>query len=586
MNETEGTENNGTLSDSGSRDWIAQVMGVGEERKASIYKELSISASLLDLNYWLQIFFSAGIATLGLALNSPAVIIGAMLISPLMGPILSAGLSLAAGDVILGIRSLVKLALSCILAIMFAVSLVSVLPFEITAEIAARTQPNTLDLMVALFSGAVGSLAICKETKGVVTSIPGVAIAVALIPPLCVVGFGFALALTLNPSDGIRTARGGGLLFLTNLVAITFTAMIVFLSIHIDTERVRNQIRKWMLQDSETLLVRNLLKKFRVSENVRKLGSLPGRLLMIVLPILLLTIPLSQSMMQLRNEITTQRNENRIRRTVTSLWEENFGTFGTGLSRSFIDQVAVTENGNALSLFMRAFTSQPVNQDERRRFIDLVASKLNKPPQAVELQLIEIPTTSARIESRTADEKIEEIPPTVAQLQTQFLQGLDRSLQGLRFPAPATLLTYQARARQSLPLELSFIYLSQRDIDSDGQTLIAQDVRSRTNLSDLSVGFQRVESYFGPLKFARNQSNITPQQLLILDAVGETLQQWPSLKCVLMVYENGSVQPDDDRSHEQAIIAHLLSKWNIDPGRITFSRSGQRRDEIVIQLQP
>ena len=135
--------------------------------------------------------FSAGIATLGLALNSPAVIIGAMLISPLMGPILASGLALATGDFVLGTRAVVNLALSCLAAIAFAVLLVALLPFkEVTAEIAARTQPNTLDLVIALFSGAVGSIAVCKEVKGVVTSIPGVAIAVALMPPLCVVGYG------------------------------------------------------------------------------------------------------------------------------------------------------------------------------------------------------------------------------------------------------------------------------------------------------------------------------------------------------------------------------------------------------------
>ena len=84
------------------RDRFANSLGVRPERKEEIYIDISKSATLLDPAYWLQILFAAGIATLGLILNSPAVIIGAMLISPLMGPILAAGLSLAAGDVILG----------------------------------------------------------------------------------------------------------------------------------------------------------------------------------------------------------------------------------------------------------------------------------------------------------------------------------------------------------------------------------------------------------------------------------------------------------------------------------------------------
>src|SRR5215471_5592157 len=91
------------------RDWFATKLGVGGERKAQLYIDLSRSVTLFDPVYWLQILFAAGIATLGLILNSPAVIIGAMLISPLMGPILAGGLALAAGDIILGLRTVVSL---------------------------------------------------------------------------------------------------------------------------------------------------------------------------------------------------------------------------------------------------------------------------------------------------------------------------------------------------------------------------------------------------------------------------------------------------------------------------------------------
>src|SRR5689334_328610 len=102
------------------RDWIARKLGVGSERKAELYLELSKSTTLTDPSYWLQTLFAAGIATLGLVLNSPAVIIGAMLISPLMGPILASGLALATGDLILGIRAGLNLLVSCLLAVGFA----------------------------------------------------------------------------------------------------------------------------------------------------------------------------------------------------------------------------------------------------------------------------------------------------------------------------------------------------------------------------------------------------------------------------------------------------------------------------------
>ncbi|MEP6703961.1 MAG: DUF389 domain-containing protein, partial [Acidobacteriota bacterium] len=215
---------------------FARAVGVSDERKSALFIDLSRAATLKDIVYWLQIFFSAGIATLGLVLNSPAVIIGAMLISPLMNPILASGLALATGEIVLGLRAFFNLFLSCLAAIGFAVFLVIILPFrEMTTEIAARMQPNVLDLIIALFSGAVGSVAICRDLKGVVTSIPGVAIAVALMPPLCVVGYGIGLMLSFDTVTGWRIASGGGLLFLTNLVAITLMATIVFLALRIDT---------------------------------------------------------------------------------------------------------------------------------------------------------------------------------------------------------------------------------------------------------------------------------------------------------------------------------------------------------------
>lgn len=128
------------------RNWLAESLGVSPRKKEEIYLQISRSASLKDLSYWSQVFFSAGIATLGLALNRPAVIIGAMLISPRMGPILASGLALTAGDVVLGTRAAGNLLLSCLIAIVVAVLLVALLPFkEVTSEIASRTQPNTLE---------------------------------------------------------------------------------------------------------------------------------------------------------------------------------------------------------------------------------------------------------------------------------------------------------------------------------------------------------------------------------------------------------------------------------------------------------
>src|SRR5271157_4667284 len=154
---------------------------IDPEQKPKIYAQIYDSADVLSLNYWLGIIFSAGIAALGLVLNSPAVIIGAMLISPLMGPIMAAGLALAAGDLYLAIKAIANLAASISLAIAFSALIVWLLPFHsVTNEILARTNPTLLDLGVALFSGLAGSVAVCRVGGGDgVTTLPGVAVAVA-----------------------------------------------------------------------------------------------------------------------------------------------------------------------------------------------------------------------------------------------------------------------------------------------------------------------------------------------------------------------------------------------------------------------
>src|SRR5581483_8027583 len=157
----------------------------------------------------------------------------AMLISPLMGPIMAAGLSLAAGDLYLGIKAVINLLVSIAVSIAFSGFLAWLLPFHsATPEILARTNPNLLDLGIALLSGLAGSVVVCRGANDGATALPGVAIAVALMPPLCTMGFGLGSALNL------QIMGGAGLLFLTNLVAIVASAFLVFLLVGMSTPEV------------------------------------------------------------------------------------------------------------------------------------------------------------------------------------------------------------------------------------------------------------------------------------------------------------------------------------------------------------
>ena len=132
------------------------------------------------------------IASVGLNVNSTAVIIGAMLISPLMGPIVGAGFSLGTFDFPLFKKSIKNLIIATVVSLIVSTLYFFLSPFKETqSELLARTSPNIYDVLIAFFGGLVGVIAITRVEKG--NPIPGVAIATALMPPLCTAGYGLAI---------------------------------------------------------------------------------------------------------------------------------------------------------------------------------------------------------------------------------------------------------------------------------------------------------------------------------------------------------------------------------------------------------
>ncbi len=213
------------------------------------------------------------IASLGLNTNSTAVIIGAMLISPLMGPIIGIGLGIGIQDFDLLRKSLRNLAMAAIFSILasavyFVISPVS----EGHSELLARTQPTIYDVLIGFVGGAAGIIAIASRNKGNV--IPGVAIATALMPPLCTVGYGLATLQT-------QFFFGALYLFLINSIFIclaTFIGVKVlkFKAVEVeDTHRVRN-LRRWVYIISllcllpSIYLTYNMLRQSRFEYNAHR----------------------------------------------------------------------------------------------------------------------------------------------------------------------------------------------------------------------------------------------------------------------------------------------------------------------------
>jgi uncharacterized hydrophobic protein (TIGR00271 family) len=197
-------------------------------RKEEILIRLSHESSP-GVDYFILIMLSSIIATMGLITNSTAVIIGAMLVAPLMSPILGLSLASVAGE-----HKVVKNAVLALLqGITFAVLLSTIFsliayysPFgvlqDIPSEILVRTQPSPFDLIIALAGGAAAAYALAQPELS--EALPGVAISTALMPPLCTVGIGIAVW-----NSGI--IFGALLLFFTNLFAISFAGILVFIAL-------------------------------------------------------------------------------------------------------------------------------------------------------------------------------------------------------------------------------------------------------------------------------------------------------------------------------------------------------------------
>ena len=166
-----------------------------KEDDAETIEAIKKGVEFTGTNLWVLIF-AIIIASLGLNINSTAVLIGAMLISPLMGPIMGFGLGLGINDFELFKKSLRNFLIATFYSVAASTVYFLVSPlYEVQSELLARTQPSIYDVLIAFFGGCAGMIASCSKAKGNV--IPGVAIATALMPPLCTAGYGIA---TGNPN--------------------------------------------------------------------------------------------------------------------------------------------------------------------------------------------------------------------------------------------------------------------------------------------------------------------------------------------------------------------------------------------------
>ncbi len=215
---------------------------LGEEEKEKVLANVQNSIEFSGANVWI-LACAIMIASVGLNVNSTAVVIGAMLISPLMGPIVGAGFSLAMFDFALLRKSLKNLLISTVIGLLVSFIYFSLSPYkDAQSEILSRTSPNIYDVLIAFFGGLVGVIAVTRVEKG--NPIPGVAIATALMPPLCTAGYGLA-------TGNISFFGGALFLYAINCVFICIATYFIAKLLNypsvgfVDAKRERN-VRNWI----------------------------------------------------------------------------------------------------------------------------------------------------------------------------------------------------------------------------------------------------------------------------------------------------------------------------------------------------
>lgn len=203
---------------------------------------LRAGVEMRGTNLWVLIF-AIFIASIGLNVNSTAVIIGAMLISPLMGPIMGIGYGAGILDLALVRRSLNNLGVAMLIALITSTLYFAISPLSTAqSELLARTSPTIWDVLIAFFGGLAGIIGATRQEKS--NLIPGVAIATALMPPLCTVGFGLA-------HGNWEFVWGAMYLFTINSVFIAFAAALVTRAFHVEEKKPLNdasarRVRRYM----------------------------------------------------------------------------------------------------------------------------------------------------------------------------------------------------------------------------------------------------------------------------------------------------------------------------------------------------
>lgn len=483
-------------------------LGVEPWDRPLIFREAADAAVDNSLPYWLVLILSGAIATLGLALDSAAVVIGAMLVAPLLAPIVGLSLALAVGDSRLALQTFGVVGASLVAVIATAAGLTALLPFHtLTLEISSRIRPTTLDLGVAVSSGLVGAVVTVARGRRLSAAIPGVAVAVALIPPLAVAGFGMAA--------GWRTdVIWGALLLLgANLAGIVLSGVLVFLLIGMHRQDVVEAARRWHAA-ARPGGVAGLVGRLPGAGRAEVFGSVLGRVVLVLAFVGALAVPLTAA---LREVVRETRVRGAVAEAISLLEAE-------GTTSVLGRQVELGPDSTVVRV--RVATGVGVSEEARQAFVRRAAELAHEP---VTVRLEQLPAAAGGASAlqamlRGGEARRSEEEPEWPQVVEQAREALERAVWPLPFPEEVEPVAVDLRVGGGRPDSAEVVYLAPDTLDPQAVEVLRGALRQAVAHPPLAVSFRRVGPVAVPLTAADTAG---------LAEVVALLRRYPALRPVL-----------------------------------------------------
>lgn len=497
--------------------------------------------------YWLVLSLAGAIAALGLTLDSAAVIIGAMLIAPLLAPVVGLALALSVGDARLAVQAALLVLGSTIAVVAVAALITLLLPFHtVTPEITARTRPTTLDLIIAGCSGLAGAVVSVSRGRRLAAAVPGVAVAVALVPPLAVAGFG------IGTGWNAQVIRGSLLLYSANLAGIVMSGMLVFLAVGMNRPHMRHVARDWH-EAAKPAGAAALLDRLPGVRSLGMLTSLWGRLGLMAGFIAIVALPLRASLRQIARET-------RVRHAVATA-VKMFRVPG----RSVIVSQDVEIGTRTTRVLLDVATTHWFDDSARVAFDSRASHSAGEP---VSLLLQQLPAAIGDIGALASMLTLaRQVPPAAPAGDTVPPIGMLRpqlasAVENLVLPDSTYVIESAMVLRDSGPPEVRLAYAAPDSLGVPARQMIARQmalslIEPRVNITTVWVSTAPLGSRDGALDSALDSATV--------QLIASRLQRYPRLSLL--------VQADSGVSQSRLDTLLRSVRATVPDGRIHIARS-------------